>query len=716
MPQGSNPKTLLIASLVVKSDDALIKRIQRAVDDGATAVELRLDHAAGATIPLAELQTRFPDLVFVLTCRSVDEGGKCDLPTEQRGGFLRQLCDKFDVTAARAANLVCDLEWRDWNELASALLADDDRSIKQNRPRPCTIASYHDFAGRPANLAGLLRSMSDHPLVDCPKIAFVAHKITDALLALDLMRSAKKRSAIIAMGKAGLMSRLLAGKVGGSCTYCAETTQDATAPGQITVAEMTKRYRFHAISQLTAVYGVIGDPIERSMSPHLMNTWFERFGVDAVYLPLLVSDHDEVFDGFVRGCVERKWLGASGFSVTMPHKSRALQVAGQAADELAFRIGAANTLVIRNDSIKAYNTDSSAVVDSLAGKLDIERPEQDGPVSEFQNLPVDVLGTGGVARAAIAGLIQAGCTVTVYGRNTTALKQLEGDFTVRTKDWNKRGKRSGELVVNATSLGMRDDDDSPLPDHAWESTKLAYDLIYNAKPTKFLRDARYAGVQTLSGLDMFVRQAVRQFELWTGITPDVEQARKLVNRFLRARLPLLGVTLIGYRGSGKTCAGKLIANQLGGRHLDTDVLVQSKTGQSIASIFENEGEAGFRLREACAIVEAVEEQPLVISAGGGAVLDEANVEVLRTFGCVVWLTASHATLLARMTRDADSQLTRPALTEKSPKEEIQHLLAKREPLYRAAADIEVDTEGKDQEAVVREVIRAVQAWRRQQRT
>lgn len=165
------------------------------------------------------------------------------------------------------------------------------------------------------------------------------------------------------------------------------------------------------------------------------------------------------------------------------------------------------------------------------------------------------------------------------------------------------------------------------------------------------------------------------------------------------------LVLIGYRGSGKTTVGRAAADRLGFRLVDTDSLIVSEAGIPIATIFEQEGESGFRDREARVVSAVMEGEEQVVSMGGGAVLRDANAACMRARGFVVWLTAPIELLWRRIQADAATAANRPALTSLQGIEEVRAVLAARTPRYRAAAHVEVDASA-ELESVVDAVLAA----------
>ena len=166
------------------------------------------------------------------------------------------------------------------------------------------------------------------------------------------------------------------------------------------------------------------------------------------------------------------------------------------------------------------------------------------------------------------------------------------------------------------------------------------------------------------------------------------------------------VTLIGYRGCGKSSIAPRLARRLGWSWVDSDDVVEQRAGCSISEIFEHEGEAGFRIRESEVIADLVQQQHVVIASGGGAILAESNRKLLRSAGPVVWLQVSVANL-ARRLGDRSSGQRRPSLTGKPIAEEVAEVMAVREPLYRDCATLIVDAESERPEQVARRIAQFV---------
>ena len=170
----------------------------------------------------------------------------------------------------------------------------------------------------------------------------------------------------------------------------------------------------------------------------------------------------------------------------------------------------------------------------------------------------------------------------------------------------------------------------------------------------------------------------------------------------------MNITLIGYRGTGKSTVARLVAERLGWQWADADARVEELAGRTIREVFQCEGETGFRDRETAVIRELTARDRLVVAAGGGAILRAENCEAIRASGITVWLVASAGTIERRLSSDPSTASRRPALTSNDPVEEVRQLLSQREPLYRRCADLIVETDQCSPERVAEQIVKAFQ--------
>ena len=169
----------------------------------------------------------------------------------------------------------------------------------------------------------------------------------------------------------------------------------------------------------------------------------------------------------------------------------------------------------------------------------------------------------------------------------------------------------------------------------------------------------------------------------------------------------MNIVLIGFRGTGKSTVGQLLAKRLERDFIDSDKHIEGSTGKTIKRIFEDDGEDGFRKIEADTIAELSKEDNKVISAGGGVVLREENVNNLKGNGFLVLLEATPEIIYSRIEKDEKTTQQRPSLTDKKPLDEIKHLIAEREPAYKSAADFTINTSYVSCEDIVNEIIAMV---------
>ena len=267
----------------------------------------------------------------------------------------------------------------------------------------------------------------------------------------------------------------------------------------------------------TQLFGIIGHPLGHTMSPALHNWGFKRMGVDGEYRAFPTPP--EELDTFMKQLRE---LPIMGLSVTIPHKLAVMEHLDGASARVK-AVGACNTLYWEGDRLLGENTDVTGFV---------------APLRELAVVPGSalVLGAGGAARAAVAGLVELGVAdVGVSARDAAKAEALAGDFGAVALPWEDRGFAEAELIVNATPLGMLGErrEMSPLPETARLGPgQVAYDLVYNPVDTRFLRQAAAHECLTIDGLSMFIHQAAEQFRLWTGHVFDLEETRTLVANIL----------------------------------------------------------------------------------------------------------------------------------------------------------------------------------------
>lgn len=254
--------------------------------------------------------------------------------------------------------------------------------------------------------------------------------------------------------------------------------------------------------------GVMGWPVKHSKSPLIHNHWCVKYGVDAAYLPLPV--HPEALPAVIPALPH---MGCVGVNLTIPHKELVLPLVRQ-FDSFAQRIGAVNTLVIKDGALLGYNTDAYGFWQNL-----------ESSVNGIKRGAAFVVGAGGAARAVVAALDDAGFAP-IYVMNRTrekaeALRSIS--VQVRAVNWsaNPAELASCSFLVNTTSLGMQGQPPLELALDTLSSDALVTDIVYTPLQTPLLQDASTRGLQIVDGLGMLLYQAQKAFELWFGVLPEV---------------------------------------------------------------------------------------------------------------------------------------------------------------------------------------------------
>jgi 3-dehydroquinate dehydratase/shikimate dehydrogenase len=467
-------------------------------EQGAELVELRLDYLARIPDLPRLLQDR-PTQV-ILTCRRKEDRGRWRFDEDARQKLLR--------TA-----IVSEVDYVD--------LEDDVASQIPRFGKTKRIVSYHNFDETPNNLEERHIHMTQLD-PDIIKIVTMANSPADCIRMLKLVSRSEIPTVGFCMGEFGIMTRILCGKYGAPFTYATFDQERVMAPGQLPYAQMKDFYRYDQINEATQVFAVLGDPIGHSLSPMLHNRAFQHHGINAVYIPVRVPR-----DAFKESLDEMDWLDIRGYSVTIPHKSAARDYADD-YDESVAKIGAANTLYRTADQLwHATNTDCRAAVDSLKLVL------RDG--ESLTGKKAIVIGAGGAARAIVHGLLEEGAFVTIANRTNFKAENLAQEFDCQFIRWEHRGKDYHDLLVNCTPVGMYPNmNETPFPDNWLNEGMIVFDTVYNPENTLLIKQARERNCRTVSGLEMFARQAAVQFEKFTYIEPDLEQFRSTVRQSISA--------------------------------------------------------------------------------------------------------------------------------------------------------------------------------------
>jgi len=518
-------QTRVTVPIAAKNLEQARRQIEAAKAAGPDMLELRVDYLHGLSAEMVGGLVRETGgaIPLLVTCRDAAEGGATDCPRQLRVAAL--------VAAIEAGAQFIDFEYENFRdehsrETIEAALA---RSAGAR-----LILSAHNFETKFDDIGKLCRDILDISPAAIPKLVYTANHINDCFEAFDLLHDGDDERIVLCMGEAGLISRILAKKLGGFVTFASIDPDSATAPGQLIIEQYKALYRGDCINAETELFGVIADPVGHSLSPAIHNACFGVQKMNRLYLPLLVQGGQREFDSFLDNVLARDWLNFRGFSVTIPHKRAALDYVranGGFVEPLAEKIGAANTIIAgQDDKLAAYNTDYAGALDAITAGMGITR-------ADFKEMPIAVVGAGGVSRALVAGLTDAGANVRIYNRTVEKAERLAAEFDCEFSPLDELCNLDAKLVINCTSVGMHPKvDATPVPQQSLKADPSAslgagmavFDTVYNPAETLLLKQAAAKGAKTIDGISMFVNQAMAQFKLFTSASGDANLMRKTV--------------------------------------------------------------------------------------------------------------------------------------------------------------------------------------------
>lgn len=497
------PKVCL--ALASEDADEMVQTAESMARDNPF-VEFRLDYVKQPASALPKIRRFLETHQYVTaigTCRRAANGGKF------KGSLAAQL-EILTKSAAAGCQLV-DLE------LQSAASCKPD-AIARLRHRAALVLSSHDFRAT-RSLEQTLEKMLKIS-ADFYKIVTTATTLSDNVAMMKFLQTQSDKHALIGlcMGEQGIISRVLGVRAGSVFTFASVSDDQKTAPGQISAQQLRSTYRIEQVDAATRIYGVAGDPIEHSLSPVIMNTALRRENVNGVYLAL----HAKTLKDLIYCARE---IPLHGLSITMPYKQAILDYLDN-TDTHTSKIGACNTVVRGQDGkLYGFNTDAAGIVRPLEQRISLESSK------------ILVLGAGGAARAAAFGLRERGAEVWILNRSAAPAQKLARQAKARTIKRADLGKISFDVIINATPVGMGNSRDCPLRENEVQA-KIVFDMVYDPVETRLLQIARNKGIHVIPGIEMFVYQAARQFEIWTGKPAPADEMLRAVTVALQERATL----------------------------------------------------------------------------------------------------------------------------------------------------------------------------------
>ncbi len=506
------------AAVVDTSTAGLIEKATLAAKEIAF-LEFRLDYLAPAVLKdaaalLAALKQFFIEhtaVTAIATCRLTANGGKFAGTAAQALALLTQ--------AAASGFHIVDVELEAAETLPTGSLQ------KLREAGTGVIVSFHNFesTGSTAELEAIAARIAPFT-PDFVKIIPTARTLTDNVTLLRFIEKLSDTTSVIGicMGEAGLISRVLGLRAGSAFTFAAATAGEETAAGQIAARSLIEAYRIEDIDASTKVFGVAGNPVSKSLSPLMMNAAFRRETVNAVYLALPTADVGDL-------CNVIRDIPFQGVSITMPHKQAILPHL-EHTDPLSAKIGAVNTVLRvvspgEKPKLYGFNTDVQGITVPLEKRITLKGAK------------ILVLGAGGSARAAVFGLRDKGAEIFILNRNAETAAKLAKQSGAKVMKREALAKSTFDAIINATPVGMAGNDGAQILSaadfQAGLKARYIFDMVYNPVETPLLKLARQLGIPVITGVEMFVQQGARQFEIWTGKPAPEDDMLKVVIHALR---------------------------------------------------------------------------------------------------------------------------------------------------------------------------------------
>lgn len=458
----------------------------------ADLVELRLDCFESLNLAALKILRSYFSIPMIFTLRSQIQGGSYKQSEENRLADIRNL-------------VMIKPEYLDLENHVSACFIEE---ISSQFPEIKLVLSYHNFTETPKDLEGLYQEMRKIPAFFY-KIAVTAKNCLDALRFICWAKKFDDKLIAISMGSHGQVSRILGPMLGCPITYAALGENQKSVPGQLSATKLIERYHHRSLSPYTTIYGLIGDPVDQSISDETHNTLITTCGIDAVYVKIQVNPSE--LSDFLQLA---KQLPFHGISVTMPLKEHILPFLDDIHPQ-ALDIGAVNTLLFEKGKIYGFNTDGIGALNAI---------ESEYPVKDKR---IVIIGAGGATKAIAYEAHRRGGLVTIVNRNERKAFQIaEGlHCTGKGLDYMATCAETGyDILINCTPSPL------PIASNYILPQAIVMDISTKPKETVFLKLAMEKGCPIIYGYRMFVEQALGQFNLWLKNCFDIQESRKTLEK------------------------------------------------------------------------------------------------------------------------------------------------------------------------------------------
>lgn len=427
------------------------------------------------------------------------------------------------------------------------------------------------------------------------------------------------------------------------------------------------------------IFGVVGNPVLHSRSPHLFGALFHALNVDACYTRISASSAKSALQ-------TAKSIKLCGLNVTSPLKIDIVSLL-DSIDGHAEKIYAVNTLVFKKNKWVGYNTDYEGVIQALKFR-------GISPLGQR----IIILGAGGAARAAAYAMKISGAKrITIVNRTIERARSLSAMLGCEYVSLQKLAELIDEsdILISCIPNSLFGVDESVI-----RKNLAVLEANYKHSHPGIARKNEYNDIRRFNGLDWLFFQAIPAFRIFTGqkISTDIQKdIYKIFNASETRRKT--HIALIGFMGVGKTTLGRLLAEEMGYEFVDTDHVIEKLSGKTTEEIFEYHGERAFRGLETAVIQKIFKNSyPKVVSLGGGAVMDETNCAVVREKCLVIWIWASVQSAINRL-----DFYTRPLLKSSDTVKKAESLMEERRPRYARLADLVINSEQETVQELVRRI-------------
>lgn len=508
---------LVCTPLECETAGEMLSSMKRAETEGADLTELRLDSLSFSHSSEVEKLIKQRTLPSIVSFRL--EPSRISSNKDRKNTCLQVLRLAFDLNV--------EFVEMDYEVASEDVMAE----YVYNRSNTKLIVSSYVNGRKPsAEELGYLIACMQSTGADVLKLVLDVEKITDLAPVFTMLTHCQIPLIALAVGSRGLISQLLGPKFGGFLVY--GSLSDKAVPGMPTLLSLRQIYKLEYINADTKVFGLISNPVCHSKGPVLHNPAFRHTGYNGIYVPMQVDDVKEFFRTYTSS-------DFAGFSVGIPHKEAAVGCCDE-VHPLAKSIGAVNTIVRRptDGKLVGYNTDCDASISAIEDALTERRITHKGVLeaSPLSGKTFVLIGAGGAGRALAFGAKSRGARVIIFNRNyerARALAKAVSGEALPYESLDRFRPVNGMILANASAIGMEpNSDQSPVSKEILKACELVFDAVYTPRNTRLLREAKEVGAVVVSGVEMFIRQALGQFRLFTGgLAPEAFMRKLVLEKF-----------------------------------------------------------------------------------------------------------------------------------------------------------------------------------------